>query len=69
METHVANMTRVRNVDSMWDSPIGGAYLVWRFVTGYAGVCDSGPNMLLVYPALAIVMDSSFATEISRGSV
>jgi len=68
METNIANVTRENNVESMWDSPIGGAYLIWRFVTGYAAVRDSGPNMLLVYPALAIVMDSSFATEISRAS-
>lgn len=68
METNIANVTRENNVESMWDSPIGGAYLIWRFVTGYAAVRDSGPNMLLVYPALAIVIDSSFAVEIRRAS-
>lgn len=68
METNIANVAMEHNIDSMWDSPIGGAYLIWRFVAGYAVVRDSGPNMLLVYPALAIVMDSSFAVEIRRAN-
>lgn len=68
METNIAKVTRENDVASMWDSPIGGAYLIWRFVAGYAAVRDSGSNMLLVYPALAILMNSSFAVEIRRAS-
>lgn len=52
----------------MWDSPIGGAYLIWRFVCGYSRAVERDPSVLLIYPAIAIVLNSSFAIEITRSS-
>ena len=54
-------------LEEVWDSPLGGAYLIWRFVSGYAGVRAPGPNALLLYPAMALVLDASFATQICGG--
>lgn len=68
MEANIASAKRDKRDEVMWDSPIGGAYLIWRFVAGFAAIRNSGPNMLLVYPALAIVMESSFAAEIRSAS-
>lgn len=52
--------------DIMWDSPIGGAYLIWRFVRGYQQINEAGPNVLLLYPAIAIVLNRRLAKEISH---
>lgn len=63
METEMKRSAQDAGV-GVWDSPLGGAYLIWRFVRGFAETSKSPPNLLLVYPALAIVMDSAFAAEI-----
>lgn len=54
-------------LEEVWDSPLGGAYLIWRFVKGYEEVSGVGPNVLLLYPAAAIVLESSFAAQVRRG--
>lgn len=48
------------------DSPVFGAYLVWRFAQGYARTKVEGPSLLHFFPALSIVLDSSFSAEITR---
>lgn len=55
-----------RSMENIWDSPVGGAYLIWRFVKGFCDASKHGPNLLLVFPAMAIVMDASFSAEIVR---
>lgn len=50
-----------------WDSPLGGAYLIWRFVRGFVGIKEKGPNMLLLFPALAILMTPEFSSGVSKG--
>lgn len=55
-------------LDEVWDSPLGGAYLIWRFVKGYTSKSATGPSAVLVFPALAIVMDSYFSSEVSRAA-
>ena len=52
------------SLDEVWDSPIGGAYLIWRFVKGYAKERRQGPNTLLLFPAMALVLDGAFAAQI-----
>ncbi len=47
-----------------WDSPVGGAYLIWRFTLGFCEVNVSGPNVLLVYPAIAMLLDRNFSKYI-----
>lgn len=60
----------VENELTTWDSPIGGAYLIWRFVKGYTAVKSTGPSAVLVFPALAIVLNQNFASSIdSEGSL
>jgi len=44
-----------------WDSPVGGAYLIWRFTLGFCEVDATGPNVLLAYPAIAMLMDRNFS--------
>ncbi len=52
------------SLDEVWDSPIGGAYLIWRFVKGYAKERRLGPNTLLLFPAMALVLDGAFSSQI-----
>lgn len=55
---------------TIWDSPIGGAYLIWRFVKGYAEERNSGPSIEFVFPALAIILNQNYAESItSDGSL
>ncbi len=53
------------SIEEVWDSPIGGAYLIWRFVRGYAKERSLGPNTLLLFPAMALVLDGAFSSQIS----
>ena len=53
---------------NVWDSPIGGAYLIWRFARGFCEVNPAGPNVLLVYPAIAMLMDGVFSRDILSAS-
>lgn len=66
MEEKVTTRSTAAMLDEVWDSPIGGAYLIWRFVRGFADERNCGPNVLLLYPAMAIVLDASFAAQIGH---
>ncbi len=61
------NRQKGSSLDDVWDSPIGGAYLIWRFAKGYAKERSPGPNALLVFAAMALVLDGSFSSQIVPG--
>ena len=49
---------------NVWDSPVGGDYLIWRFTLGFSKVNAGGPNLLLAYPAVAMLLDRNFSQDI-----
>ena len=50
---------------TIWDSPIGGAYLIWRFAKGYFAERKNGPSVVLVFPALAIILNQNYCDSIT----
>ena len=50
---------------AVWNSPVVGAYLLWRFVLGYHQESGVYPNMALAFPAVTILMQPQFTDELS----
>ena len=64
------------DIDSIWNSPVVGAYLLWKFSCGYCNKYpESGkvlskvapaPHMAWAFPALAILMQPKFSNYIKE---
>lgn len=55
-------MTGIREI---WNSPVVGAYLLWRFVDAYQETCKHGPNIALAFPAINMLMQPQFTDDIT----
>lgn len=54
------------SVTGLWNSSVSGAYLLWRFTSAYCNIVPSGPNLLLAFPALALLTSSRLAEPIGH---
>lgn len=62
-------------IEKVWNSPVVGAYLLWKFSVGYClrypksenalTKVASAPHMALAFPALAILMQPKFSNRIA----
>ena len=55
----------MNDIRTVWNSPVVGAYLLWRFVLGYRQQAGGFPNMALAFPAVSILMQPQFTDELS----
>ena len=53
----------------LWDSPLTGAYLIWRFARAFEARNTSGPNLLLAFPALIILITPDLAAPLASTKV
>lgn len=53
------------DIRRVWNSPVVGAYLLWRFVLGYYSEAKAYPSMALAFPALNILMQPQFTAELT----
>ena len=53
----------------LWDSPLTGAYLLWRFTMAFEEKATVGPNLLLAFPALLILITPKLAAPLSKREV
>lgn len=54
--------------ESYWQSPLTGAYLLWRFVRGFCSQDEKGVNVILAYPALALAISDEFSRDVMQSS-
>ncbi len=57
----------MNDIREIWNSPVVGAYLLWRFVTGYREECGANPNIALAFPALDMLMQPQFTDDLTPG--
>ena len=65
----------MKDIDQIWNSPVVGAYLLWKFARGYCfkypvsgkelSKVSVSPHMALAFPALAILMQPKFSNFIT----
>lgn len=65
----------MRGIDAVWNSPVVGSYLLWKFSVGYCkcypksgkklAKVSAAPHMALAFPALAILMQPKFSNFIT----
>lgn len=54
------------DINELWNSPLVGAYLLWRFALGYKGYCGRPPNIALAFPALTILSLPKYSDSIKE---
>lgn len=63
-------------IEEVWNSPVVGSYLLWKFSVGYClrypksgrhvNKVSPAPHMALAFPALAILMQPKFSNRIAE---
>ena len=53
----------------LWDTPLTCAYMLWRFTKAFESKKGSGPNLLLAFPALTILMTPELSAPLSSKGV